>query len=113
MSTKAEFEAELAEIKAQSDYYERPDLISRRTFLETELNRLNGGNFPVPANFIALFPSYILHVFFKICIWWILFDGLILFIHFIIHQDSWTSCFIKLVGSIVFLGVSFLICTTS
>ena len=101
MSTKAEFEAELAEIKAQTDYYERPDLISRRTFLETELNRLNGGNFPVPANFIALFPSYILH------------DGLILFIHFIIHQDSWTSCFIKLVGSIVFLGVSFLICTTS
>jgi hypothetical protein len=48
MSTKVEFEAELAEIKARADYYERPDLISRRTFLETELNRLNGatqGNF--------------------------------------------------------------------
>ena len=42
MSTKAEYEAELAVIKAQTDYYERPDLISRRTFLETELNHLNG-----------------------------------------------------------------------
>ena len=41
-TTKAEYEEELAVIKARADYYERPDLISRRTFLETELNRLNG-----------------------------------------------------------------------
>ena len=42
-TTKAEYEAELAVIKARADYYERPDLISRRTFLETELNRLING----------------------------------------------------------------------
>ena len=42
MSTKAEFETELAVIKARADYYDRPDLIARRTFLETELNRLKG-----------------------------------------------------------------------
>ena len=41
-TTKAEYEAELDVIKARADYYERPDLISRRKFLETELNRLNG-----------------------------------------------------------------------
>ena len=66
MSTKAEFEAELAVIKARADYYERPDLISRRTFLETELNRLNRatqpGNYPHPVNFIVLYPSHILHI---------------------------------------------------
>jgi hypothetical protein len=66
MSTKAEFEAELAVIKARADYYERPDLISRRTFLETELNRLNGavhpGNYPYPVNSIVLFPSHIFHI---------------------------------------------------
>ena len=54
MSTKAEFETELAVIKARADYYERPDLISRRTFLETELNRLNG--VALPGN---VFPSMI------------------------------------------------------
>ena len=32
-TTKAEYEAELDVIKARADYYERPDLISRRTFL--------------------------------------------------------------------------------
>ncbi len=45
------------------------------------------------------------------------FDEFYLMIYFylyhFIHQDSWISFFIKLVGSIVFLGVSFLICTTS
>ena len=51
MSTKAEFEAELAVIKARADYYERPDLISRRTFLETELNRLNGAT---QGNYLAV-----------------------------------------------------------
>ena len=45
-TTKAEYEAELDVIKARADYYERPDLISRRTFLETELNRLNGATQP-------------------------------------------------------------------
>ena len=30
-TTKAEYEAELAVIKARADYYERPDLISRRS----------------------------------------------------------------------------------
>ena len=45
-TTKAEYEAELHVIKARADYYERPDLISRRTFLETELNRLNGATQP-------------------------------------------------------------------
>ena len=52
MSTKAEFETELAVIKARADYYDRPDLIARRTFLETELNRLNG----------VAPPGYILYI---------------------------------------------------
>ena len=59
MSTKAEYKAELAVIKARTDYYERPDLISRRTFLETELNHLNGVTQPG----IHTCSSYILFVY--------------------------------------------------
>ena len=35
-------ETELAVIKARSDYFDRPDLILRRIFLETEINRRKG-----------------------------------------------------------------------
>ena len=46
MSTKAEFEAELALIKARADYYERLDLIYSRAVLGSELNRLHGATQP-------------------------------------------------------------------
>jgi hypothetical protein len=35
-------ETELAVIKARADYFDRPDLILRRIFLETEINRRKG-----------------------------------------------------------------------
>ena len=65
-STIAEIEKELSNIEARSDYLDRDDLVKRRTFLETELERLNGIGTKIICSLFVVASMLV-----KMCVvWW-------------------------------------------
>ena len=65
-STIAEIEQELSNIDARSDYLDRDDLVRRRTFLETELERLNGIGTKIICSLFVVASMLV-----KMCVvWW-------------------------------------------